>query len=160
VVALPEPADLAQGARVPSRRAARYVDDGLLRVVARLDGRGGVSIEEALAAQLDSADVEPVPAPDGGPPAPFVAAVEAGLRAAEAEAQKRLARLVAQAKERVAQDRAAAQKRLGRFLAQSRSPAGVREKLLAAEGRLYDQILDALDGARLELDQSALVQLL
>jgi ATP-dependent helicase HepA len=160
LVALPEPADLAQGAKVPSRRAARYLDDGFVRVVARLDGRGGVSIEEALAAQLDSAQTEPVPAPEGGPPAPFVAAVEAGLRAATAEAKKRLSRLVASAKERVLQDREAAQKRLARFLSQNRTSASERDKLLAAEGRLYEQIAEALDGARLELDQSALVQLL
>jgi ATP-dependent helicase HepA len=160
VVALPEPADLAQGAKVPSRRASRYLDDARVRVVARLDGRGSVSIEEALAAQLDSADADPVPAPDGGPPAPFVAAVEAGLSAAEAEAQKRLSRLLAQARERVARDRAAAQDRLGRFLAQSKVDAAEREKLIAAEGLLYDQIGEALDGARLELDQAALVQLL
>jgi ATP-dependent helicase HepA len=160
VVALPEPADLAQGAKVPSRRASRYLDDARVRVVARLDGRGSVSIEEALVAQLDSADADPVPAPDGGPPAPFVAAVEAGLSAAEAEAQKRLSRLLAQARERVARDRAAAQDRLGRFLAQSKVDAAEREKLIAAEGLLYDQIGEALDGARLELDQAALVQLL
>ncbi|GAC1342246.1 MAG: hypothetical protein NVSMB23_14720 [Myxococcales bacterium] len=160
VVTLPEPADLAQGARVPSRRAARYLEDGLVRVVARLDGRGGVSIEEALVAQLDSAETEAVPAPEGGPPAPFVAAVEAGLRAATAEAKKRLARLVSAAKEHVAADREAAEKRLGRFLSQNRTPARLRDELVAAEGKLYEQISDALDGARLELDQSALVQLL
>jgi ATP-dependent helicase HepA len=160
VVTFPEPADLAQGAKVPSRRAARYLDDGFVRVVARLDGRGGVSIEEALAAQLDSAQTEPVPAPEGGPPAPFIAAVEAGLRAATAEAKKRLSRMVSSARERVALDREAAQKRLARFLSQNRTPAHERDKLLAAEGRLYEQVADALDGARLELDQSALVQLL
>jgi ATP-dependent helicase HepA len=160
VVTFPEPADLAQGAKVPSRRAARYLDDGFVRVVVRLDGRGGVSVEEALAAQLDSAQTEPVPAPDGGPPAPFTAAVEAGLRAATAEAKKRLSRLVSSARERVELDREAALKRLARFLSQNRTSAAERDKILAAEGRLYDHVSEALDGARLELDQSALVQLL
>src|SRR5207253_4836882 len=76
LVALPEPADLAQGAKVPSRRAARHLEDALIRVVARLDGRGGALVSDELAAQLDSArNIEAVPAPEGGPPAPFAAAV-------------------------------------------------------------------------------------
>ena len=160
IVALPEPADLAQGAKVPSRRAARYLDEPLVRVLARLDGRGGVSIDEGLGAQLDSAEAEAVLAPDGGPPAPFVAAVEAGLSAATSEAQKRLIRLLARARERVSHDRSAAQQRLSRFLAQSRVAAAERDQLLESEGRLYDQVEAALGGARLELDQVALVQLL
>src|SRR5205814_6297043 len=40
LVALPEPPDLAQGARVPSRRAARHLEEPPMRVVVRLDGRG------------------------------------------------------------------------------------------------------------------------
>src|SRR5712692_4523106 len=67
LVALPEPADLAQGARVPSRRAARHLEESQIRVVVRLDGRGGVTVEDALGVQLDSARQEPVPAPAGGP---------------------------------------------------------------------------------------------
>jgi hypothetical protein len=33
------------------------------------------------------------------------------------------------------------------------------DRVLAAEAKIYDAVADALDGARLELDQSALVQL-
>src|SRR5437899_2692473 len=87
LVTLPEPADLAQGAKVPSRRAARHLEEALVRVVARLDGRGGAQVSDELAAQLDSArNIEAVPAPEGGPPATFVEAVEQGLEAAETEA--------------------------------------------------------------------------
>ena len=56
------------------------------------------------AAQLESAQLEPVPAPEGGPPAAFVQAVELGLRAAEAEARRRLEKLIQQAQEGVAAD--------------------------------------------------------
>ena len=161
VVALPEPADLAQGAKVPSRRAARHLEEASLRVVVRLDGRGGVSVVDDLGAQLDSAlQIEAVPAPDGGPPGAFVQAVEQGLRAAEVEAQKRLLRIVREAKERVEVERDAAARRLSRWLMQSKVPAAQREKLLAEEGRLHDASAAALDGARLELDQAALIQLL
>jgi ATP-dependent helicase HepA len=161
LVTLPEPADLAQGAKVPSRRAGRHLDDALIRVVARLDGRGGAQVSDELAAQLDSArNIEAVPAPEGGPPAPFVAAVEQGLEAAEAEARRRLARLVAQAKESAAAERDSSLKRLSRWLSQGKASPSQREKILQEEARVHDAAMEALDGARLELDQSALVQLL
>ncbi len=161
LVTLPEPADLAQGAKVPSRRAARHLDDALVRVVARLDGHGGAQVSDELAAQLDSArNIEAVPAPEGGPPATFVAAVEQGLEAAEVEARRRLSKLVAQAKDRAAAEREASLERLARWLAQSKAKPAQREKILQDERRIHDAAIAALDGARLELDQSALIQLL
>ena len=159
LVALPEPADLAQGARVPSRRAARHLEEMLIRVVVRLDGRGGARAEDALAAQLDSAGVEHVPAPEGGPPATFVQAIELALHTAEEEARKRLMRLIEQAKERVEEEKASAQKRLVRWLEQSRVRGPAAERVLAAETKLHGAVAAALDGARLELDQTALIQL-
>jgi ATP-dependent helicase HepA len=159
LVALPEPADLAQGARVPSRRAARHLDEALVRVTVRLDGRGAARVEDALAAQLDSARLEPVPAPDGGPPAAFAQAVEMALRAAREEAERRLRRLVEEAKRGVGAEKEAAARRLSRWLSQSKVSAASAEKVLAAEAKLYDDAASALDGARLELDQTALVQL-
>jgi ATP-dependent helicase HepA len=159
LVALPEPADLAQGARVPSRRAARHLEEMLIRVVVRIDGRGGVRAEDALAAQLDSAHAEHVPAPEGGPPAAFVQAVELAVRVAEVEARKRLGWLVEQARDRLAQEKAAAQNRLARWLQQSRVRGAQAEKVLAAEAKVYDATAAALDSARLELDQAALIQL-
>ncbi len=159
LVALPEPADLAQGARVPSRRAARHLDEMLVRVVVRLDGRGSAHPDDGLAAQLDSADVEPVPAPDGGPPGGFVQAVEGAVRKAQEEAQRRLANLVLLAKRGVASEKEVALRRARRWLSQSGARKSDAERVLAAEAKLYDDVAAALDGARLELDQAALVQL-
>ena len=159
LVALPEPADLAQGARVPSRRAARHLDEALLRVAVRLDGRGGARAEDALGAQIESAKLEPVPAPEGGPPPAFVQAVELGLRVAEEEARLRLASLVSQAKKKVASEKESALRRLQRWLAQNKVKAADAERALAAEAKVHDAAAEALDGARLELDQAALVQL-
>jgi ATP-dependent helicase HepA len=159
VVVLPEAADLAQGARVPSRRAARHLEDALVRVVVRLDGRGGAQPDEELAALLDVARAEPVPAPEGGPPGAFIAAVEQGVRAAQAEAESRLARLVADAKERVAREKLASRKRLARWLAQGSAKESERERILAEDAALYDAAGEALDGARLEMDQIAVAQL-
>ena len=159
LVALPEPADLAQGARVPSRRAARHLEEMLVRVVVRLDGRGGVQVDDALGAQLDSAKLDPVPAPEGGPPAAFVQAVELALRTAEQEAQQRLADLLAVAKRKVAHEKEAAVRRVSRWLSQSKVKAADASKVLAAEAAVYDAAATALEEARLELDQASLIQL-
>jgi len=159
LVALPEPADLAQGARVPSRRAARHLEESLVRVTVRLDGRGAARAEDTLAAQLDSAHLEPVPAPEGGPPAAFAQAVEMALRTARDEAERRLRSLIEDAKRGLAREKDAASRRLSRWLSQSKVPASSAEKVLAAESKLYDEASTALDSARLELDQAALVQL-
>jgi ATP-dependent helicase HepA len=161
LVTLPEPADLAQGAKVPSRRAARHLEEALIRVAARLDGRGGARASEDLSAQLDSArQIEVVPAPEGGPPATFVSAVEQGLQVAEAEGRRRLKQLVSEAKERAEGERDAALERLRRWLSQTKAKPAQREKILEEEARFHDAAIAALDGASLELDQVALVQLL
>jgi ATP-dependent helicase HepA len=159
LVVLPEPADLAQGARVPSRRAARHLEDALVRVVVRIDARGEMSVDEELAAMVDPGRSEGVPAPEGGPPPAFVAAIERGLGRAEAEAAKRLRRLVTDAKERLEREKEAGEKRLARWLAQSGTKAKERERILAEEAALHEAAKTALDGARLELDQAAVAQL-
>jgi len=159
LVALPEPADLAQGARVPSRRAARHLEEALIRVVVRLDGRGGARVEDGLGSQLDSADLEPVPAPEGGPPGGFTQAVEGGIRVAQEEAQRRLRRLVEAAKAGIRSEQEAAARRLSRWLAQSKVGKADAARALRAEAAVYEEAAAALDGARLELDQAALVQL-
>src|SRR5438132_1622128 len=159
LVTLPEPADLAQGARVPSRRAARHLEQPLVRVAVRLDGRGGVRVEDALTAQLDSAKLSAVPAPEGGPPAAFAQAIETGLRVAQEEAQRRLRRIVEAAKSGIAAEQEAATRRLARWLAQSKVDVSDARRLLEAEAKIHEDAAAALDGARLELDQAALVQL-
>ena len=100
-----------------------------------------------------------MPAPEGGPPAAFVQAVELGLRAAEAEARRRLEKLIQQAQEGVAAEKEAAGRRLRRWLTQSKVKPAEAEKALAAEAAVYDGASAALEGARLELDQVSLVQL-
>jgi ATP-dependent helicase HepA len=141
IVALPEAADLAQGARVPSRRAARHLDELHVRVVVRLDGRGGARVEEALGSQIDSALLDPVGAPEGGPPPAFAQAVELGLRVATEHARSELLRLIENAQRKLAAEKQAALGRLDRWLAQAKVKPADAEK------------------ARLELDQAALIQL-
>jgi ATP-dependent helicase HepA len=160
VVAFPEPADLFSGAKVPSRRAARHLPESLVRVVVRLDARGNATVAEDLPAQLDSAAPDEVPAPDAGPPASFVTAVETALRAAEAEARKRLARLIDQAQQAAQAEKDASLRRLARWLSQSKAKPAEKQRALDAESALHDQVAEALAAAHLELDQAAIVQLL
>jgi ATP-dependent helicase HepA len=159
LVALPEPGDLAQGARVPSRRAARHLDQALVRVAVRLDGRGGARVEDALTAQLDSAKLAAVPAPEGGPPVAFAQAIETGLRVAQEEAHRRLRGIIEAAKGGIAAEKEAATRRLARWLAQSKVGKAEAERVLQAEAKIHEDAAAALDDARLELDQAALVQL-
>ncbi len=56
-------------------------------------------------------------------------------------------------------EKESAQRRLRRWLSQSKVKPADAERALAAEARSYDDAAAALDGARLELDQAALVQL-
>ena len=197
LVTLPEPADLAQGAKVPSRRASRHLDEALIRVVAKLDGRGGAQASEELAAQLDSAQtIESVPVeedragagsreagdrvdqcglagavrPDQADDLPRAdgqrdalagddGSVANGHVALE-RARRRLAELIAQAKERAKSERDSSLKRLQRWLSQTKAKGAERERILEEEAHFHDAAISALEGARLELDQLALVQLL
>ena len=116
-------------------------------------------MEDALTAQLDSATLAAVPAPEGGPPAAFTQAIETGLRVAQEEAQRRLRGIVEAAKTGISAEQEAATRRLARWLAQSKVGEAEAKRVLQAEAKIHEDAAAALDGARLELDQVALVQL-
>jgi hypothetical protein len=85
--------------------------------------------------------------------------VEGGIRVAQEEAQRRLRRLVEAAKAGIGSEQEAAARRLSRWLAQSKVGKADAARALRAEAAVYEEAAAALDGARLELDQAALVQL-
>jgi hypothetical protein len=89
-----------------------------------------------------------------------VAAVEAGLAAAQLEAGRRLKKLLTQALERIADEKDRSLKRLARFLSSSGASRAQAEHALEAEAKVHDETAGALLGAGLELDQASLVQLL
>jgi hypothetical protein len=66
---------------------------------------------------------------------------------------------VTAAQQKLADEKEAALARLQRWLSQSRVKPAEAEKAREVEARLYDEAAEALLGARLELDQAALVQL-
>src|SRR5207245_9891370 len=126
---------------------ARGLAEPRLRVRVRLGGRGGGRVEDALTAQLDSAKLSAVPAPEGGPPGAFAQAIETGLRVAQEEAQRRLRRIVDAAKSGIAAEKEAAVRRLSRWLAQSKVGRAEAERVLQAEERIHEDAAAALDGA-------------
>jgi hypothetical protein len=71
----------------------------------------------------------------------------------------RLRKLVEAAKGGIRAEQEAATRRLGRWLSQSKVPEGEAQEVIAREARVYEEAAEALNGARLELDQAALVQL-
>ena len=75
------------------------------------------------------------------------------------QARRRLDELIGAAKKRLAGEKDAALRRAARWLSQSQGGKADAQRVLQAEGKVYDEAASALDGARLELDQAALVQL-
>ncbi len=147
----PAPADVEPGARVPSRQAARYLDDAPIAVAVDLgeENRPVVGLAEELEEE-DGAEEARV----GAAPAPLL---EAARRAAERQASSQLARRREEALARLAAHAEAEEERLvtaafrggaGRDQVDA-ALAGVREHRTATE--------DALAKIRLELDAAALV---
>jgi ATP-dependent helicase HepA len=150
-IAWPAPADLAPGARVPSRQAARYLEEAPIAVVADL-GEGNrilIGLAESLE---DEAGAEETRV--GAPPAPML---EGARSAAEKEAQAQLARRRDEALATLAAHAEAEEERL--VTAAFRGGAGRKavDAALAAVREHHAATEDALKRVRLELDAVALV---
>ena len=63
------------------------------------------------------------------------------------------------AKRGIQAEKEGSSRRLARWLAQSKVGEADAKRVLEAEAKLYEDAAAALDDARLELDQAALVQL-
>jgi ATP-dependent helicase HepA len=148
----PSPADLAPGARVPSRQASRYLDESPLSVLVDLgsghtvvDG-GGARLEESVARARDAR---------GAPPSSAV--VEPAAAVAEKAARAELARRVARAVKKLGAHADAEEERL---VASAREGGATRE---AVERGLVVVLLhrelveEALRKVDLELDAAAVV---
>jgi len=148
----PAPADLAPGARVPSRQASRYLDESPVGVL--VDLGPGHRLVEGGAARLEEAAGGAGDARAAPPPLETVqgAAAEGG-KAAAAE----LASRVARARKRLEAHARAEEERL---LAAARGGAAPRpavERALVAL-LLHREIVEkALVGVKLDLDAAALV---
>ena len=148
----PSPADLAPGARVPSRQASRYLDETPLAALVDLGGSGAVidggasRLEEAVDSARDAR---------GAPPSSEVVlpAAEVG----EAWARAELSRRVTRAVKKLSLHTAAEEERL---LASARAGAAGHEAIERAlvSVMLHRELVEeALRKVDLELDAAAVV---
>lgn len=154
LVAFPEAEDAAAGSRVPSRQAARYLENARFQVAVEL-ARGGdrPRVRQELLEDLEEADGAPAPR---APADALAQAVGAAFEAAKAEADLRLKREIEGAIGRLEADRDQALERL--VLAARRADEYEVAALEAEADRInlaHAQASRALRGARLELDQAA-----
>jgi len=148
-VALPQPADVDPGARVPSRQAARYLDQAPLWRCASLEPK-----HPLLPELLPSLEAEPSDGKRAGPldPTAGSGAFAALSRAAQEELGSRREEALA----RLARHAAAEEERLAAALAGGADPEVVEE----ARAELADHLHatgDALRRARLEADAVAVL---
>ncbi len=148
----PAPADLAPGARVPSRQASRYLDESPLSVV--VDMGAGHPVVDGGAARLEESIDRARDARGAPPPAE---AIEPAAAAAEKAVRAELARRVARAEKKLAAHADAEEERL---LSAARHGGVSRE---AVERALVSVLLhrelveEALGKVGLELDAAAVV---
>jgi len=148
----PAPADLAPGARVPSRQASRYLEEEPISVL--VDLAPGHRLVDGGAARLE-VDVEGIR--DGRVAPPPAVVVEAAGREADRAAQSILDRRVSVAVKRLAAHGKAEEARLVAAAREGGAPRESVERALVAE-LLHREIVEkALRGVKLDLDAVALV---
>jgi len=148
----PAPADLAPGARVPSRQASRYLDESPLGVL--VDLAPGHRVVETGAARLEEG-IERVRDHRAAPPAP--GALEAAAAAAAREAAAELSSRVARARKRLdTHAKTEEQRLLASARAGAASPEAI-ERALVALLMHRELVANALGGVKLELDAAAIV---
>jgi len=148
----PSPADLAPGARVPSRQASRYLDEAPISVL--VDLAPGYRVVEGGGARLE-VDVDD--AQDGrvAPPPPVV--LELAGREGERAALAELERRVGFAVKRLGAHGKAEEDRLIASAREGGAPREAIERAMVLELVHREIVEKALRGARLELDAVAVV---
>ena len=149
-LAWPAPADLAPGARVPSRQAARYLEEAPIAVVVDM-GEGNRTLA-ALAETIEDEEGAAETRVGGVPPA----MLEAARRAAEKEAQAQLARRRDEALAALAAHAEAEEERLVTAAFRGGAERPAVDAALAALREHRDATEKALGQVRLELDAAAL----
>jgi ATP-dependent helicase HepA len=148
---LPSPADLAAGARVPSRQASRYLDVAPISVAVDLEAGRPVT---GLAARLDE---DPESAQDARIVPPPAAALQAALEAAEREAGAVLDRRREDALARLAEHAESEEDRLVDAAFAGGATREAVDTALAALRRHRAVTEEALRRTRLDADAAALL---
>ena len=148
----PSPADLAPGARVPSRQASRYLDEAPISVLVDM-GPSHVVVEGG-AARLEEA-IESARDARGAPPPARV--IEPASAAAEKAARAELARRVARAVKRLASHAEAEEERLFDSARGGGASREAIERALVGVMLHRELVEEALGKVDLELDAAAVV---
>jgi ATP-dependent helicase HepA len=151
-VAWPAPADLAPGARVPSRQASRYLDERPIPVL--VDLGASHAVVEGGAERLEDA-VESARDARAAPPPPEV--VEAAAGAADRHARALLERRIVLAVKKLEAHARAEEERLLEAARQGGAPRSAVEKALVQLLLHREAVEVALGKCRLELDAAAVV---
>ena len=148
----PSPADLAPGARVPSRQASRYLDESPVSVL--VDMGSGHAVVDGGAARLEESSDRARDARGAPPPAEVV---EPAAEAAGKEARAELSRRVARAVKRLASHSDAEEERLLEAARQGVASREAVERALVSVLLHRELVEEALAKVDLELDAAAVV---
>ncbi len=148
----PAPADLAPGARVPSRQASRYLDES--PIAALVDLAAGHAVVDGGATRLEEA-VDSARDARGAPPPADV--IEPAAAAGEKAARAALARRVERATKRLTAHADAEEERLVDSARQGGAPREAVERALVALYLHRELVEEALRKVDLDLDAAAVV---
>jgi ATP-dependent helicase HepA len=148
----PAPADLAPGARVPSRQASRYVDESPLSVL--VDLGSGHAVVDGGAGRLEEMADRARDAKGATPPAEVV---EPAAAAAEKAVRAELSRRVARAVKKLAAHADAEEVRLIASIRDGGATRQAVERALVGVLLHRELVEEALHKVDLELDAAAVV---
>src|SRR5512137_2420442 len=148
----PSPADLAPGARVPSRQASRYLDESPIAVL--VDLGPGHAVVDGGAARLEES-VDRARGAKGAPPPGDV--LRPVAEAAEKAARAELSRRVARARKRLAAHAGVEEERLVASAREGGAGREAAEQALVALMLHRELVDEALGKVSIELDAAAVV---
>jgi ATP-dependent helicase HepA len=151
----PESSDTAPGARVPSRQLSRFLSGSLLHEVVTRQPDGRAKLDSSLKEMLREVDGRSLKGPEL--PAAFPELrefVDEAGKAAMTGAKAQLEKLKEEARELIEDERDLSMLRIKLSLSHQGVPAKKIEEVLREELAFSDELLDALDGTKVQLDSA------
>ncbi len=151
----PEPSDTTPGARVPSRQLSRFLSGSLLQEVVTRQPDGRAKLDSSLKEMLREVDGRSLKGPEL--PAAFPELrefIDEAAKAAMAGAKAQLEKLKDEARELIEDERDLSMLRIKLSLSHQGVPAKKIEEVLRDELAFTDELLDALDGTKVQLDSA------
>lgn len=151
----PESSDTAPGARVPSRQLSRFLTTSLVHTAVTLQPGGNAKAEPQLMDLLRDVEGRSLKGNELAAAFPELAGfLDEAQRVALAAAKVELEQLKETARELIEDERDLSMLRIKLSLQHQGVPAQKIEQVLREELAFSDELLDALDGTRVELDSA------